>query len=176
MQSNDFQEEQSSNFDFKEIFFKYLSYFHWLVLGAIIGLTISFFYLRYATEYYQSSSVIKVLDNNNAGFKLPSDGFSFFAKSRINLEKIDFLSIDTEGTELEVLMGFDINRWKPRLFVIENNFGESKFSDYLRDFGYKFSQRIGVNDFFISGEEIKGREEQKSDSPQGKNLDHIFEI
>ena len=86
MQSNDFQEEQSSNFDFKEIFFKYLSYFHWLVLGAIIGLTISFFYLRYATEYYQSSSVIKVLDNNNAGFKLPSDGFSFFAKSRINLE------------------------------------------------------------------------------------------
>ena len=96
--------------------------------------------------------------------------------SRINLEKIDFLSIDTEGTELEVLMGFDINRWKPRLFVIENNFGESKFSDYLRDFGYKFSRRIGVNDFFISGEEIKGREEQKSDSPQGKNLDHIFEI
>lgn len=86
MQSNDFQEEQSSNFDFKEIFFKYLSYFHWLVLGAIIGLTISFFYLRYATEYYQSSSVIKVLDINNAGFKLPSDGFSFFAKSRINLE------------------------------------------------------------------------------------------
>lgn len=86
MESNDFQAEQSSNFDFKDIFFKYLSYIHWLILGAIIGLTISFFYLRYATEYYQSSSVIKILDNNNAGFKLPSDGFSFFAKNRINLE------------------------------------------------------------------------------------------
>ena len=26
-------------------------------------------------------------------------------------DKIDFLDIDTEGTELDVLKGFDINRW-----------------------------------------------------------------
>lgn len=86
MHSNEFQAEQESNFEFKEIFFKYISFIHWLALGAILGLTVSFFYLRYATEYYQSSGVIKILDNNNAGFKLPTDGFSFFAKSRINLE------------------------------------------------------------------------------------------
>jgi FkbM family methyltransferase len=84
--------------------------------------------------------------------------------SRINLEKIDFVSIDTEGTELEVLMGFDINRWKPKLFVIENHFDESKFSDYLNDFGYKFSQRVGVNDFFVSGEEMKEQREHKEQS------------
>jgi FkbM family methyltransferase len=96
--------------------------------------------------------------------------------SRINLEKIDFVSIDTEGTELEVLMGFDINRWKPSLFIIENNFEESKFLDYLRDFGYKFSQRIGVNDFFTRGEEMKRQEEQKSDSSLEQNLDYIFEV
>ena len=96
--------------------------------------------------------------------------------SRINLEKIDFVSIDTEGTELEVLMGFDINRWKPSLFIIENNFEESKFLDYLRDFGYKFSQRIGVNDFFTRGEEMKRQKEQKSDSSLEQNLDYIFEV
>jgi hypothetical protein len=96
--------------------------------------------------------------------------------SRINLEKIDFVSIDTEGTELEVLMGFDINRWKPILFIIENNFEESKFLDYLRDFGYKFSQRIGVNDFFTRGEEMERQEEQKLDSSREQNLDYIFEV
>ena len=95
--------------------------------------------------------------------------------SRINLEKIDFVSIDTEGTELEVLMGFDINRWKPRLFIIENSFNESKFTDYLDDFGYKFSQRIGVNDFFVR-EEKKDQKEHNRNSPQVRNLDYIFEI
>jgi FkbM family methyltransferase len=95
--------------------------------------------------------------------------------SRINLEKIDFVSIDTEGTELEVLMGFDINRWKPRLFIIENSFNESKFTDYLDDFGYKFSQRIGVNDFFVR-EEKKEQKEHNRNSPQVRNLDYIFEI
>ena len=95
--------------------------------------------------------------------------------SRINLEKIDFVSIDTEGTELEVLMGFDINKWKPGLLVIENNFDESKFADYLDNFGYKFSQRIGVNDFFVR-EEKKEQKEHNRNSPQVRNLDSIFEI
>ena len=98
----------------------------------------------------------------------------------INLEKIDFVSIDTEGTELEVLMGFDINRWKPRLFIIENNFDEPKLADYLKDFGYKFSQRLGVNDFFVrEGKENKEqieKIEQRVSSPQRQNLDYIFEI
>jgi hypothetical protein len=100
--------------------------------------------------------------------------------SRINLEKIDFVSIDTEGTELEVLMGFDINKWNPRLFIIENNFNESKISDYLNGFGYKFSQRLGVNDFFVrEGEENKDQIEQieqRTSYHQTKNLDYIFEI
>ena len=73
--------------------------------------------------------------------------------SRINIEKIDFISIDTEGTELDVLDGFDISRWMPKLFVIENNFQEPKFSEYLSKFGYEFSERIGVNDFFVRREE-----------------------
>lgn len=91
--------------------------------------------------------------------------------SRINLEKIDFVSIDTEGTELEVLKGFDIDRWKPKLLIIENNFEDSEISDYLSNFGYKFSQRLGVNDFFVKEEGGK-KESTFCDS----NLNYIFEI
>ena len=65
------------------------------------------------------------------------------------ITKIDFLSIDTEDTELDVLKGFDINRWKPKLFVIENNFDEPFIGEYLRSFGYVRDKRIEVNDFFI---------------------------
>ena len=65
------------------------------------------------------------------------------------ITKIDFLSIDTEDTELDVLKGFDINRWKPKLFVIENNFDEPFIGEYLRPFGYVRDKRVEVNDFFI---------------------------
>lgn len=65
------------------------------------------------------------------------------------ISKIDFISIDTEDTELDVLRGFDINKWQPKLMVIENNFDEPFIGDYLKDFGYVRVQRIGVNDFFV---------------------------
>ena len=65
------------------------------------------------------------------------------------IDKIDFISIDTENTELDVLKGFDIKRWNPTLFVIENNFDEPFLGEYLKQFGYSRRERVGVNDFFI---------------------------
>jgi FkbM family methyltransferase len=90
--------------------------------------------------------------------------------SRINIEKIDFLSIDTEGTELDVLQGFDIQKWSPKLLVVENNFNETKIKDYLARFGYILSERLGVNDFYLRSDEKPVIENKKID------LDLIFEI
>ena len=64
---------------------------------------------------------------------------------------IDFVSIDTEGTELEVLKGFDIARWQPTLFVIENNYNDPEIENYLKEFGYIKERRLVVNDFYIKG-------------------------
>ena len=90
--------------------------------------------------------------------------------SKINIEKIDFISIDTEGTELDVLQGFDIARWKPKLLVIENNFNDTGLKEYLSKFGYILSERIGVNDFYVNPDEAKDFRNKKID------LDLIFEI
>jgi FkbM family methyltransferase len=65
------------------------------------------------------------------------------------ITEIDFISIDTEGTELDVLKGFDINKFSPKLFVIENNYDSSEIADYLETFGYTRIKRVVVNDFFI---------------------------
>jgi len=86
MQSTEFQENQSASFDIKELVYKYLAFLHWIVLGGAIALAIAFFYLRYAPETYQASNVIKILDNNNSGFKMPTDALSFFSKGKVNLE------------------------------------------------------------------------------------------
>lgn len=90
--------------------------------------------------------------------------------SRINIEKIDFVSIDTEGTELDVLQGFDIERWSPKLLVVENNFNDTAIKEYLSQFGYILSERIEVNDFYVKSGEVRDTENKKID------LDLIFEI
>lgn len=98
MQSTEFQENQAQNINIKEEIFKYLAFLHWIVLGVIVALTIAFFYLRYAPESYQASNVIKILDNNNSGFKMPSDAMSFFSRSKVNLEN------ETEVLQSSLLM------------------------------------------------------------------------
>jgi FkbM family methyltransferase len=62
---------------------------------------------------------------------------------------IDFVSIDTEGTELDVLKGFDIKRFNPKLFVIENNYHDPMIEAYLNGYGYAKIIRNVVNDFYI---------------------------
>jgi len=69
--------------------------------------------------------------------------FTFF-----NDKGIDFISIDTENTELDVLKGFDIARWNPTLMIIENNFDEPFIEDYLSKLGYKKDKRYHINDFY----------------------------
>ena len=38
-----------------------------------------------------------------------------------NTTTLDFVSIDVEGTQLEVLKGFTLQKWKPRLLDIEDH-------------------------------------------------------
>ena len=63
---------------------------------------------------------------------------------------IDYVSIDTEGTELDVLKGFNLNKWKPKVLLIENNYEDKEIEEYLLDFGYKKVLRHHVNDFYLS--------------------------
>lgn len=68
----------------------------------------------------------------------------------LNFSKnIDFISIDTENTELDVLKGIDLNIYNVKLFVIENNYDEPFCEEYLKQFGYKKIHRLVVNDFYI---------------------------
>lgn len=61
---------------------------------------------------------------------------------------IDFVSIDTENTELDVLRGLDLGTYNIRYFVIENNYNEPHCEAYLATFGYTKVNRTGVNDIY----------------------------
>jgi FkbM family methyltransferase len=71
------------------------------------------------------------------------------ADAQINGD-IDFISIDVEGYEYEVLEGLSLERWNPKIMVLEDNsnFEDSTVSNYLKKFGYIRFMRTGVNDWY----------------------------
>jgi FkbM family methyltransferase len=62
---------------------------------------------------------------------------------------IDFLSIDVEGHEVEVLQGFDIARWRPRLILLEDHLLGLEKHRYITARGYKLLRRTGLNNWYI---------------------------
>jgi hypothetical protein len=63
--------------------------------------------------------------------------------------QLDFLSIDVEGHELEVLSGFDFAHWRPRLVLLEDHVGNLKKHRFLRAAGYRLIRRLENNGWYI---------------------------
>ncbi len=64
-------------------------------------------------------------------------------------EGFDFLSIDVEGHELEVLRGFDIARWLPRLILLEDHVGDLSRHRFLQAAGYRIVRRYENNGWYV---------------------------
>ena len=62
---------------------------------------------------------------------------------------IDFVSIDVEFHELEVLDGFDTARWRPRLILIEDIIADLRIHRYLQARGYRWIRRTGLNAWYV---------------------------
>lgn len=72
-------------------------------------------------------------------------------------QSIDFISIDVEGHELEVLSGFSVARWKPRIIILEDNScgNDLRVRNYLRKFEYIPFSRTGVNDWYAKANDYQ---------------------
>jgi len=62
---------------------------------------------------------------------------------------IDFVSIDVEGHEVEVLSGFDLTRWRPRLILIEDHVTDLAKHRFLTRAGYRLIRRTGLNGWYV---------------------------
>jgi len=69
--------------------------------------------------------------------------------SEIDAPAIDFVSIDVEGAELDVLKGFDLARWKPRLVIVESPTPRlAGIRDHFVAHGYAYLRSIDINDVY----------------------------
>jgi FkbM family methyltransferase len=72
--------------------------------------------------------------------------------ARVNAPHVDFLSVDVEGTELDVLSGFSFERHRPKLILLED-FAEGLAKHrFMRARGYRLARRTGDNSWYVPRE------------------------
>ncbi|MBT4529991.1 MAG: FkbM family methyltransferase [Phycisphaerae bacterium] len=65
------------------------------------------------------------------------------------VSEVDFVSIDVEGTQFDVLLGFDLQKWKPRLVLVEDHLLDKNTHKLLVGQGYQLVKRTLFNNWYI---------------------------
>ncbi|MGC9942032.1 MAG: FkbM family methyltransferase [Verrucomicrobiota bacterium] len=63
--------------------------------------------------------------------------------------QIDFISIDVEGWELQVLEGFDLHRHRPAVLLVEDHLKQLSVHRHMARHGYRVVKRTGCNNWYI---------------------------
>lgn len=65
------------------------------------------------------------------------------------VDKVDFLSVDVEGSEPDTLRGFDFERYKPRLVLVDDRERFGEVCRVMAPPGYRLVRRTGHNAWFV---------------------------
>lgn len=66
-----------------------------------------------------------------------------------NLKRINLLSIDTEGTEIDILRGLDFSAIDIGLILVEDWQRDSKLHHFLKGHGFRIVCRTGFNSWYV---------------------------
>tara|TARA_B100000073_G_scaffold191400_1_gene158434 strand:- start:419 stop:1120 length:702 start_codon:yes stop_codon:yes gene_type:complete len=117
------------------------------------------------TSYFENSpinqqnSLIKNNDNQKK-IKIDCKNLNLILEEN-KFEKFEYLNIDVEGSEQNVINGINLSKYRPILITIENN--NLHINDYIESETYKiliknnytFISRTGVTNFFLKNEYAK---------------------
>lgn len=70
-----------------------------------------------------------------------------------NPKSVDFLKIDVEGFEYEVIAGNDWSKYRPKVVCIESNHMNQDWTKILRDNKYRQYINDGLNSYYITEED-----------------------
>jgi len=75
---------------------------------------------------------------------------TILAEHAPDVQTIDILTIDVEGWELSVMAGFTLQRYKPKVVIMENLLGDRKYKAYMRERGYRLHLEMNPNDIYVA--------------------------
>ena len=68
---------------------------------------------------------------------------------KYGITHIDFMSLDTEGSELEILQTIDFSKVTIDVITVENNYNEQPLKDFLCAHGFILLTHLHVDDIFV---------------------------
>jgi FkbM family methyltransferase len=74
---------------------------------------------------------------------------TILAQHEPRMQHIDILAIDVEGWELDVLKGLSIDRYKPKVVILENNFDDEAYRSYMFNAGYRLWKHLAPNEIYV---------------------------
>lgn len=96
-----------------------------------------------------------------------------------NIDKIDILSIDTEGTEIEVWESFDWKKHIPLIVVVEavsSQVINEKIPEYFANLGYSYVATIGPNLIYKWVERVRDPKTIVYGSSYDRGLEHLLKM
>jgi|SRR5271157_778350 len=63
----------------------------------------------------------------------------------LKIEKIDFVSLDVEGWELEAMKGFNTDIYQPKIILLENLKRQDSYTKYMKSIGYNLIHNLDYN-------------------------------
>lgn len=72
------------------------------------------------------------------------------------LTRVDAVAVDVEGWEMAVMRGLSLDRYRPRVVILENLHGSREYRKFMRERGYWRWRRLKPNEVYVRGEGILG--------------------
>lgn len=69
-----------------------------------------------------------------------------------NINSVDYLSIDTEGSELEILQSINYEQYKINAISVENNYNDNRIKPFLESKGFVLIAQLGEDEIYIKTE------------------------
>lgn len=76
-------------------------------------------------------------------------------KEYVKEVEVDFLKVDVEGHEMQVLQGNDWNKYRPKIICIESNHIKEDWPKLLKESGYEEALFDGLNRYYLAEEHSK---------------------
>ena len=80
--------------------------------------------------------------------KISSDSLANVFENQ-GVKKIDFVSLDTEGGELDILKTIDFSKVIIEVFIVENNYSDNGIYEFLTSKGYKLIKRLEMDEIYL---------------------------
>lgn len=73
--------------------------------------------------------------------------------TQLGWPEVDFISIDVEGLELAVLSGFNLERVRPKLLLLEDHLKDLRLHRHVWRRGYRLRKRTGCNSWYVPADQ-----------------------